>query len=127
MSNSDWTDQTIVNCPFHIQYNSKTGEFRYHSRGSEDQWTLGWPVQTSEKEAGFFEGHTAAYRKMLRECLSNLDYDETKLARVVLEREEALVVLRRLCMEFGDMEWDENLHLADIIDKHLGRHLDAGS
>lgn len=75
----------------------------------------------------FFQGYAAAFKNMLGLCIKNLDYDETKLARVVLEREEALVVLRRLCMEFGDMEWDENLHLADIIDKHLGRHLDAGS
>lgn len=41
------------------------------------------------------------------------------------ERKETIMVLRILCKYFGDNDWDENLHLADIIDKHLGRHLYA--
>lgn len=41
----------------------------------------------------------------------------------LIEREEAVARLRWLCEEFGDQDWDDNLHLADVIDKHLGRYL----
>ena len=39
------------------------------------------------------------------------------------ERRETIAMLRQVCEEFGDNEWPDNLHLADIIEKHLWRHL----
>jgi hypothetical protein len=34
--------------------------------------------------------------------------------------------LRNLCRDFGDNDWDDDLHLADVVEKHLGRHLYDG-
>jgi hypothetical protein len=33
------------------------------------------------------------------------------------------MALRELCLEFGDLRWADDLHMADIINKHLGVHL----
>lgn len=43
------------------------------------------------------------------------------------ERDEAIRILRDVCEEFGDNDWDNDLHLADIIEKHLHRNLRAWS
>lgn len=48
---------------------------------------------------------------------------ESLLSSFEKERQEAIVILRSLCEEFGDNDWGDDLHLADIIDKHLRRHL----
>jgi hypothetical protein len=42
-----------------------------------------------------------------------------------LERHQAIVVLRRICDYYGDNDWKDNLHLADIIEKHLEKYLEA--
>jgi hypothetical protein len=39
------------------------------------------------------------------------------------EREMTIVALRSLCAEFGDNDWPDDLHLADVVEKHLGKHL----
>jgi hypothetical protein len=40
-----------------------------------------------------------------------------------LEREKTISALRELCAAFGDNDWPNDLHLADVIEKHLGKHL----
>jgi len=77
------------------------------------------------EELDYIRGSRAAWSCMLQECLSNLGYDnpEAQKASWVLEREAAIAQLRDLCSEFGDNDWDEELHLADIVEKHLGKHL----
>lgn len=46
-------------------------------------------------------------------------------ARWVSEREQAVAILRQVCEKHGDNEWDETLHLADVVEKHLWRHLEG--
>ena len=41
-----------------------------------------------------------------------------------LERGATISVLRGLCGEFGDNDWDDNLHLVDVLEKHLEPHLE---
>lgn len=36
-------------------------------------------------------------------------------------------MLRQVCDEFGDNDWPDNLHLADVIEKHLWDELRAES
>jgi hypothetical protein len=76
-------------------------------------------------EQVWMDGNRAAWVAMLGECLKRLGYDtpEAMSVKWVKEREEAIAILRRLCREHGDNHWEPNLHLADIIDKHLGDHL----
>lgn len=33
------------------------------------------------------------------------------------------MLLRDICKEYGDNDWDDDLHIVDIVDKHLHRHL----
>lgn len=83
---------------------------------------------TEKEELAYIEGQQTIWRVMLRKCIAHLipQYDEPgdkQLALLVAERSEAIAILRNLCEEFGDNDWDEDLYLADIIDKHLGKHL----
>ncbi len=81
-------------------------------------------------ERGYVEGRRRTLINQLSQTLSDLqgfqkaeDEPLIKLARAVQEREEAIQVLRRTCADFGDLDWKEDLHLSDIIDKHLVCHL----
>ena len=62
---------------------------------------------------------------MLQMCIKHLGYEDTDAQKSawVLERENAVSTLRQLCEEFGDNDWDENIFLSDVIEKHLGKHL----
>jgi hypothetical protein len=73
------------------------------------------------------QGEKAAFTSMLRTCLRGLDVDDLAKAQAVwvLERQAVIVVLRRLCEEFGDDDWEDNDHLGDVLAKHLGDHLQA--
>lgn len=56
--------------------------------------------------------------------MGNLGYENVTEQAWIAEREAAIAALRRLCAAHGDNDWPESLHLADIIEKHLGRHLE---
>lgn len=77
------------------------------------------------EELAYERGERAAWASLLRTCLHELGYDAeaTKQHGWITEREEAIAHLRGLCEEFGDNDWEERLHLADIIERHLGDHL----
>lgn len=42
-----------------------------------------------------------------------------------IERADAILTLRRICAEEGDNDWPDDLHLSDIIEKHLVRGMSA--
>jgi hypothetical protein len=73
-------------------------------------------------EQAYVAGRRAAWAEILATAVT-----EVGPARSVeswrLERRAAVAVLRELCAEFGDNDWDDDLHLADVIEKHLGRRL----
>jgi hypothetical protein len=75
-------------------------------------------------EMDYRRGQRSAWRRVLSTALGELGYDSTdpeelRLQRLIAEREDAIAALRRLCEDYGDNDWDDHLHLADIIDKHL--------
>lgn len=76
-----------------------------------------------ENSQAYIQGNRAAWNKLLHECLRNLGVTECDKYGWITERESSIAILREICDEFGDNDWDGNLHLADIIDKHLGNHL----
>lgn len=80
---------------------------------------------TEREEEVYTRGQRSAWTALLRECLKQLGYTgtEAEAAAWVTEREESVAVLRRACAEWGDNEWNEDLHIADVIDKHLVGHL----
>lgn len=71
------------------------------------------------------EGERMAWRSMLSNCCRNLGHDdlEAKKAAWIAEKEAVISTLREICEEHGDNDWEDNLHLSDVIEKHLRRHL----
>lgn len=83
-------------------------------------------TEGDRSERDYVRGSRAAIVGMLRHCLRELGYDDSDGARVrwVIEREETVAALRRVCATHGDNDWPPDLHLADVIEKHLRRHLE---
>lgn len=48
---------------------------------------------------------------------------EAENKRLREERKWAIVELRGLCKEVGDNDWEDELYIPDIIEKHLADHL----
>ena len=72
-------------------------------------------------------GERAALLTQLRNTLRELGYvpdDNAQLARLVSEREAAVLALKDVCATHGSTNWDSTLHLGDVINKHLARYLD---
>ena len=82
---------------------------------------------TEAEEKLWMEGNRAAWVQLLNEAIRNLGYDDdlvkASLALWVAERERVIAQLRIACRDYGDNDWPDNLNLADVIDKHLLRHL----
>lgn len=72
-------------------------------------------------EQAYERGSRAAYLVILSECLRQLGYADPEVQKVawIKEREAAIAALRSMCALHGDNDWSDNLHLADIINKHL--------
>jgi hypothetical protein len=73
-------------------------------------------------EQDYIQGNNAAWRQILGEAVRALGPDGDA-DRWRLERADTVAALRSLCEEFGDNDWPDDLHLGDVIEKHLGRHL----
>jgi len=84
-------------------------------------------------ERHYLNGQRSALVKQLHNALHELSipYEDVDalpenlmtIARLTMEREDAISALRQICEENGDNDWDEDLYLSDIINKHLGDHL----
>lgn len=77
-------------------------------------------------EKTWIQGNNAAWRSMLSNCCRELGYDNPEVEKVswITERVDTISILRSACSEFGDNEWEDDLHLADVIEKHLQNHLE---
>lgn len=53
--------------------------------------------------------------------MSELEDVRAMRDRLWAERVAAVAMLRLECAEYGDNDWPDTLHLADIIEKHLAR------
>jgi len=85
-------------------------------------------MDQEESEGHYIRGSRAAWTRILQEAIRQLGYEEVseaKQAAWILEREAAVAMLRQVCDEFGDNDWPDNLHLADVIEKHLWRSLES--
>ena len=91
---------------------------------------------TEKEEAAFVRGQKSIYRKLLSDALDGLsvpDAPKTKaallnrVAMLEMVQAETIAALRTICEEFGDNDWDDDLHPADVIEKHLARPLRDGN
>lgn len=71
-------------------------------------------------------GRRAGLTRILMECARELGHDDPllKAAALIAEREATVATLRRICADYGDNDWDSDLHLPDVIEKHLERYFD---
>lgn len=78
-------------------------------------------AEEEKLEQRWLAGNQAAYRAILLECARHLGGDpQAQAAALVAERVDAIASLRRLCNEWSIPDnWPDDLHLADIIDKHI--------
>jgi hypothetical protein len=74
---------------------------------------------TEDEERVYLDGQNSSYRDIMALCVRALGYENATKESLMLEREEAIVALRSACEDAGDNDWDNNLYLADIINKHL--------
>lgn len=78
---------------------------------------------TESEEAAYIRGRKSVLREQLSSALRELDADGLEREYLIKERLETVAALRRLCDSHGDNDWPDNLHLTDVIDKHLGQYL----
>lgn len=76
-------------------------------------------MDQEERDALVEEGRRAAHADMLRVNLRELGYANVPDGSLIDEREGVVTLLRGLCAEFGDNDWSPELHLRDVIEKHL--------
>lgn len=82
---------------------------------------------TKEEEKAYMAGGEYAWTRMMMMCLRHLGaHGERTRESLLAELIEARRQLRQLCEDFGDNNFDDELHLGDAIEKHLGRHLYGG-
>lgn len=75
-----------------------------------------------DEELAYEHGRNAAYLAVFKQCARYLP-ELKDTAAAAAERADAIALLRQVCSEHGDNDWPDDLHLGDIIDKHLWRHL----
>ena len=84
----------------------------------------------------YSQGCAAVYRELLGVALRGLGRPSTgpdatpdelraRIGVLESERSSAIELLRELCEAHGDNDWTDELHLRNILDKHLGRYLDG--
>jgi hypothetical protein len=83
----------------------------------------------------YMRGQRKVYRELLGTALRGLGRDDVpddvasaqrRIAALESELAAARVQLRMLCKDFGDNDWEDDDHLADVIERHLGKHLHSG-
>jgi FtsZ-binding cell division protein ZapB len=83
---------------------------------------------TQSREGAYLDGSRAAWEQVLGLAIQRLGGDPEAGASLLAERTAAVAALRSLCEDMGaSNDWPPTLHLADVIDKHLGRHLHASN
>lgn len=94
---------------------------------------------TDAEERAYLQGKITAHREQLRDALKRVLDDEavlsgkpaekdmeTELARLLNYLHEIRSACREVCQEL-EIEFSENLHLADVITKDIGRGMGLGT
>ncbi len=77
-----------------------------------------------DSEQAYLAGKRMAWMELLAAALRSLDDGkEYTVVQMELQRQETIAAMRSICAEFGDNDWPDSLHPADVIEKHLARHL----
>lgn len=76
-------------------------------------------------ERGYADGRRRSLINATQEAAKLLEagIPQAVIAELQTERLEAVAILRDACERYGDNDWEDDLHLTDILDKHLMPHL----
>lgn len=80
---------------------------------------------TEQEEIAYNRGRKALARDLLAYAIKELGADIPDGARLALERADVVAYLRTACTDHGDNEWPDDLHLRDVIEKHLVRYIES--
>ena len=83
--------------------------------------------EESAYHTGYQTGQQATARGVLRVALNMMEREgpEWERANWEMERSETIAALRMLCRDHDlPNGWDDDLHLADIINKYVARGLE---
>lgn len=81
---------------------------------------------TPAEEQAYERGERAAWTRIFTEAARALGHTgKDNAAALLIEREAIVAALRIVCAEHGSNEWEAGDHLGDVIEKRLGRYLDA--
>lgn len=76
------------------------------------------------KSDAFTDGQRSVWRSLVQQGLCHLEGNEKTRTELLAERADAIRELKSLCEELGlPIEWEDDLHMADIIEKHIYRPL----
>lgn len=78
---------------------------------------------SDSEEQAYVQGSANAWRAMLQQCIMNLGGEDRDRESWRLERADVVSALRNLCRDFGDNDWDDDMRLADVIERHLAKDL----
>lgn len=79
---------------------------------------------TPGEEKAHERGRRSGLLTVLRKVLQDLG-EEGSEHDWTLERAETITVLKELCENFGDLDWDQDLYIPDILRNHLREYLNA--
>lgn len=77
----------------------------------------------AKEERIWIRGRKSLARSILGALALDLEGKDLKLAAALIQLHDVRAALRDVCDEHGDNDWEDNLHLSDVVEKHLGRHL----
>lgn len=69
------------------------------------------------------QGNQSAWADIGTIAMKHLGASKVPYLELLIERENTISKLRELCAEFGDNDWEKDLYMPDIIEKHLAKHL----
>lgn len=73
------------------------------------------------REHAYREGRAALARELTSRLLGDLPKSHAgrTFSELALELDETRAMLRRVCEDYGDNDWPDDLYLPDVIEKHL--------
>lgn len=78
-------------------------------------------------EESYMRGRKEMAMSVVRGLMPDLelDGDAATCASLSIQIVDAKSMLRNICDDHGDNDWQDDLHLVDILGKHLHDHLEA--
>jgi len=82
---------------------------------------------TDGEEKAYTEGTRAAWSRILTLAAAELgaDTSDGRLAALLAERAAVVAKLWEICAGYGSTDWPDDMHLPNVLERHLRRHIEA--